>query len=171
VAGNDLKGGIQHVSDVCRAFIPYAPDSWFFFDEEFGRMYQSEQKTAGLMLALSLIAVALASMGLLGLSIYAVEKRRKEIGIRRVLGASVPSVLFLFFRDFLYIHGVAMLIGFPLIFLGMNRWLASFAYRIAIGPWIFILTAVLTAALFFITGSSSVIKAVAANPVDSLRHE
>lgn len=171
VAGNDLKGGLQHVSRVCRQFIPYAPDSWFFFDEEFGRMYSTEQKTAGLMLALSLIAVALASMGLLGLSIYAVEKRRKEIGIRRVLGASVPSVLFLFFRDFLMIHGGAMLVGFPLIYWAVNRWLAGFAYRIAIGPWVFVLTAILTAALFFIAGSASVVRAVAANPVDSLRYE
>jgi len=134
-------------------------------------MYRSEQKTAGLMLALSVIAVALASMGLLGLSIYAVEKRRKEIGIRRVLGASVLSVLFLFFRDFLLIHGAAMLVGFPLVYWTMNRWLTGFAYRIAIGPWVFVLTAVMTAALFFITGSSSVIKAVASNPVESLRYE
>ena len=131
----------------------------------------SEQKTAGLMSTLSLIAVALASMGLLGLSIIAIEKRRKEIGIRRVLGASATSVLLLFFRDFLYVHGVAMLIGFPLIYFAMNRWLANFAYRIAINPWIFVVTAVLTAALFFVTGSSSVVKTVAANPVDSLRYE
>jgi putative ABC transport system permease protein len=171
VDGKDLREGIKQVQDVCRSFIPYDPDCWFFFDEEFGRMYVSEQKTAGLMVALSLIAVVLAGMGLLGLSIYAVERRRKEIGIRRVLGASVPSVLFLFFRDFLYIHGAAMLVGFPLIYLTMNRWLANFAYRIAIGPWVFVLTAVLTAALFFITGSSSVIKAAAVHPADSLRYE
>jgi len=171
VTGNDLKGGIEHVRNVCRKFIPYAPQSWFFFDEEFGRMYQSEQKTAGLMLALSVIAVALASMGLLGLSIYAAEKRRKEMGIRRVLGAPVSSVLFLFFRDFLLIHGVAVLVGFPIIYWAVNRWLAGFAYRIAIGPWIFVLTAVLTAGLFFIIGSGSVIKTVTADPVESLRYE
>lgn len=171
VARNDLKGGIQHVSDVCHTFIPYTPDSWFFFDEEFGRMYRSEQKTASFMLMLSMIAVALASMGLLGLSVYAVEKRRKEIGIRRVLGASAASVLYLFFRDFLMIHGVAMLIGFPIIYWAANRWLAGFAYRIAISPWVFVLTAALTASLFFISGSSSVVRAVAANPVESLRYE
>lgn len=171
IAGSDLKRGIQHVRDVCKTFVPYDTNCWFFFDEDFGRMYQSEQKTTGLMLALSLIAVALAGMGLLGLSIFAVEKRRKEIGIRRVFGASVSSILFLFFRDFLYIHGVAVLIGFPLIFWAINRWLANFAYRISINPWIFLITAVLTATLFFVTGSSSVIKAVVANPVDSLRYE
>jgi putative ABC transport system permease protein len=169
--GNDLKGAIRHVRDVCRDFVPDDPDCWFFFDEEFGRMYMSEQKTAGVMVALSLIAVALAGMGLLGLSLYAVARRRKEMGIRRVLGASVPSVLFLFFRDFLYIHAAAMLFGFPLIYWAMNRWLSNFAYRIAIGPWLFVATAVLTAAFFFIIGSSSVIKAVAAPPVDSLRYE
>lgn len=171
VAGNDLKGGIQHVREVCRKFFPYVPDSWSFFDEEFGRMYRSEQKTAGLMLVLSLITVALASMGLLGLSIYAAEKRRKEIGIRRVLGASAPSVLLLFFRDFLLIHGAAMLVGFPIIYWIVNRWLAGFAYRIAISPGVFVLTAVLTAALFFVAGSASVVRAVAANPVKSLRYE
>jgi putative ABC transport system permease protein len=171
VDGKDLRGGIKQVQDVCRSFIPYDPGCWFFFDEEFGRMYESEQKTAGVMVALSLVAIFLAGMGLLGLSIYAVESRRKEIGIRRVLGASVPSVLFLFFRDFLYIHGVAMVVAFPLIYLIMNRWLANFAYRITIGPWVFVATAFLTAALFFITGSSSVVNAVAANPVESLRYE
>lgn len=134
-------------------------------------MYRSEQKTVGLMLALSLIAVSLASMGILGLSIYAAEKRRKEIGIRRVLGAPMSSVFFLFFRDFLLIHGVAMLVAVPIIFWAVNRWLAGFAYRIAIGPWIFVLTAVLTAALFFIIGSGSVIKTVTADPVESLRNE
>ncbi len=171
VAGGEIKRGIQHVSEVCKTFIPYDSNCWFFFDEQFGRMYESEQKITGFMLALSLIAVTLAGMGLLGLSIFAVEKRRKEIGIRRVFGASVSSVLFLFFRDFLYIHGVAILIGFPVIYLAINRWLSNFAYRISISPWIFIITAVLTAALFFITGSSSVIKAVATNPVDSLKYE
>lgn len=171
VAGDDIRGGIQHIREVCRKFFPHASGSWFFFDEEFGRMYRSEKKTAGLMLALSLIAVSLASMGLLGLSIYAAEKRRKEIGIRRVLGAPISSVLFLFFRDFLLIHGMAVLIGFPIIFWVVNRWLAGFAYRISIGPWIFILTAVLTAALFFIIGSGSVMKMVMANPVESLRYE
>jgi putative ABC transport system permease protein len=170
-AGSDLKGAIQHVREVCRRFFPYAPDSWSFFDEEFGRMYRSEQKTAGLMLALSVIAVSLASMGLLGLSIYAAEKRRKEIGIRRVLGASVPSVLFLFFRDFILIHAAAVLVGFPIIYWAVNRWLAGFAYRAPIRPWIFVLTAVLTVVLFFMTGSSSVIKAVNADPVESLRYE
>ena len=171
VAGNDLRAGIRHVSEVCRKFFPYVPDSWTFFDEEFGRMYRSEQKTAGVMVALSLIAVALAGMGLLGMSVYAVERRRKEIGIRRVLGASVPSVLFLFFRDFLYIHAAAMVVAFPLIYWAMNRWLANFAYRIDFSLWVFFLTAVLTAALFFVTGSASVVNTVAANPVESLRYE
>lgn len=171
VAGNELESGIRHVRDVCKDFIPYDPGCWSFFDEEFGSMYRTEQKTAGVMFALSLIAVALAGMGLLGLSIYAVERRRKEIGIRRVLGASVPSVLFLFFRDFLYIHAAAMVVAFPLVYWVMSRWLANFAYRIAIGPWVFVLTALLTAALFVLTGSSSVVKAAAAHPVESLRYE
>jgi putative ABC transport system permease protein len=171
LAGNNLEGGIGHVRDICRKFIPCDPNCWFFFDEEFGRMYMSEQKTTGLMVALSSIAVVLASMGLLGLSIYAVERRRKEIGIRRVLGASVPSVLFLFFLNFLLIHGVAMLVGFPFIYWAISSWLANFAYRISIGPWVFVITGILTAALFFITGSSSVIKAAAAHPADSLRYE
>lgn len=171
VDGYDLRGGIKHVRDVCRTFFPYDPGCWSFFEEEFGRMYRSEQKTAGVMVALSLIAVALAGMGLLGMSIYAVERRRKEIGIRRVLGASVPSVFFLFFRDFLYIHAAAMVFAFPLIYWAMDRWLANFAYRIDIGPWGFVLTAVLTAILFVLTGSSSIIKAAAAHPVESLRYE
>ena len=134
-------------------------------------MYRAERRTADMMLVLSIVAVSLAGMGLLGLSLSTVQNRRKEIGIRRVMGASIREVLILFFRDFIRIHGAALLIGFPLIHMTMTRWLSGFAYRIPIGPWIYIVTAVTTAALFFAAAGAFVLRAAAADPVESLKHE
>jgi len=170
-AAGSLEEAVAHIGEVCRGFIPYAPENWFFFDQEFGRLYAAERRAARFTLTLSLTAVVLAAMGLLGLSIYSVEQRRKEIGIRRVLGASTQSILLLFSRDYLRIHMAAMLIGFPLVYWAMNRWLANFAYRIGLRLELFAATALLTAALFFLAGSVNVFRSAAANPADSLRYE
>lgn len=171
IAPGALGGTLPRIAEICRRFIPYAPESWFFFDEDFGRLYAAEQRTARFMLTLSLTAVALAAIGLLGLSVYSVERRSKEIGIRRVLGASTSSVLLLFSRDFLRIHALAMGIGFPLVAWMMSSWLNNFAFRIGLGAGLFVATAALTAALFFAAGSLSVYRTAAANPADSLRCE
>ena len=110
-------------------------------------------------------------MGLLGLSIHAVQNRRKEIGIRRVMGASAAAILFLFFRDFFRILLWAMLLAFPIIGFAMQSWLNNFAYRIPLSPWIFITGALLSAVLFFVTSSLNVYKSASANPAESLRSE
>jgi putative ABC transport system permease protein len=159
------------VKNLCRSYIPYSPDSWFFYDEDFARLYAAEQRVARFMLLLAFVAVSLAGMGLVGLSIYAVENRRKEIGVRRVMGASTTTILILFYRDLFRIHLGSTLIAFPIVFFFMRSWLNNFAYRISLSPWFFAAGAVMTAALFFITSSANVLKNAAANPADTLRYE
>jgi putative ABC transport system permease protein len=171
VRTEDLPEVLDHVRALCRKFIPYAPDSWSFFDRDYARLYAKEQRVSRFMITLAFTAVLLASMGLLGLSIYAVEKRRKEIGIRRVMGASTSAILFLFFKDFFRIHLVAMLIAFPAIAFAMQSWLENFAYRIALAPWIFVLSGLITALLFFVTSSLNVYRSAEANPAEVLRSE
>jgi len=171
ISAGALADTLPAMAEVVRRFIPYAPDSWFFFDSDFDRLYASEQRTASFMLTLSLTAVALAAMGLLGLSLYAVERRRKEIGIRRVLGASTSAVLILFSRDFFRIHLTAMAVGFPLITWIMRSWLADFAYRIGLGAGFFAATAALTTAVFFAASGLLVVKSASESPASSLRRE
>lgn len=167
----NLDNITTHVQNICQKFIPYAAESWSFFDQDFDRLYAAEKRTAHFMVTLALTAVILAAMGLLGLSIYAVENRRKEIGIRRVMGASTTTILFLFFKDFFRIHLGSMIFAFPIIAYAMHNWLQNFAYRISLAPWIFILSAVFTAVLFFVTSSLNVYKNATANPAVCLRHE
>lgn len=171
VRSEDLPEVLDHVRALCQKYIPYSPDSWSFFDRDFFRLYASEQRMSRFMIALALTAVLLASMGLFGLSIYAVEKRRKEIGIRRVMGASTQGLVLLFFKDFFRIHLVAMLIAFTICAFVMRRWLDNFAYRTGLAPWVFILSGLLTALLFFITSSLNVFRSAEANPADILRSE
>jgi putative ABC transport system permease protein len=171
VGSRDLPEVLELVRTLCSRFIPYAPDAWSFFDKDFDRVYAAERRTARFLTTFALAALILASMGLLGLSMYSVQNRRKEIGIRRVLGASAPAILFLFFKDFLRIHLWSMLIAFPIIGIAMHRWLNNFAYRISLVSWIFAAGALLTAALFFVTSSLNVVKKAAADPVDTLRSE
>jgi putative ABC transport system permease protein len=171
VSSRDLPEVLGHVRSLCRRFIPYAPDSWTFFDKDFDRVYAAEQRVARFMVTLAVAAVILASMGLLGLSLYSVQNRRKEIGIRRVMGASTATILYLFFKDFIRIHLWAMLIAFPIIGLAMHKWLNNFAYRISLVSWVFAAGALLTASLFFLTSSLNVYKNASANPAETLRSE
>jgi putative ABC transport system permease protein len=171
IAPGQLESVVKHIKKLCRHYIPYSADSWFFFDEDFARLYAAEQRIARFMLLLAIIAVSLAGLGLLGLSIYTVESRRKEIGIRRVMGASTSTILILFFKDLFRIHLIAMLFAFPIVYYFMHGWLNNFAYRISLGPWFFAAGAFLTAALFFVTSSANVLKNAAANPADTLRYE
>jgi putative ABC transport system permease protein len=162
---------LERVQAVSLEFIPYAPEPWFFFDRDFDRLYSAEQRVFRFMFILALTAVVLAAMGLLGLSIYSVENRRKEIGIRRIMGASASSILVLFFKDFFLIHLGAMLIAFPVIAYAVHDWLQNFAYRISLSPVIFLMGGLSTAVLFFLMSSLNVYKNASVNPAESLRNE
>jgi putative ABC transport system permease protein len=140
-------------------------------DEEFNNMYLTEQRQGSISLSFSLLAIFIACLGLFGLTAYAAEQRTREIGIRKVLGATVRGIIGLLSRDFLLLVVIAMLIAFPLAWWAMNYWLRGFAYRITIGWDVFVVAALLAIGIAMLTVSFQAVKAALANPVRSLRTE
>ncbi|MVT07332.1 ABC transporter permease [Chitinophaga tropicalis] len=152
----------------------YAPDGrfeYFFVDDAFNRQYGNEERFGRLVLTATLLAISLAVLGLLGLISYIVIQRTKEIGIRKVLGASVGSILFLLSKDFLKLVLIALLIAMPLSWYLMYQWLQEFAYRINIHWSVFLLAGALALIIAFLAMSLQTVRAALSNPVRSLRTE
>ncbi len=155
-------------------FDEVAPDhlfSYVFQDEYFNRNYEIENRSFGLFRIFSMIALLVACLGLFGLTVYAAEIRVKEIGIRKVLGASVPSITVLMSREFILWVVIANIIAWPAAWMAMNRWLSNFAYRVDIHVWTFVLSAALVTLFALATVSYQAIRAAVSNPIDSLRYE
>jgi putative ABC transport system permease protein len=140
-------------------------------DQDFDAVYRSEQHMGGLIVVLTALVIFIACLGLFGLAAYAAEQRTKEIGIRKVLGAGVPSIISLLSRDFARLITIALCIAVPLSWWMMHRWLDNFAYRTNITVWIFAAAAAIVFAIAALTTLLQSIKAAVANPVDSLRSE
>lgn len=152
-------------------FDPNYPFVYEFLDVAFGQMYMQEKRTASLANAMSLLAIFIACLGLFGLAAHAAEQRKKEIGVRKVLGASTAGLVGLLSKDFLKLVVVALVIASPLAYFFMERWLQNFAYRIDIQWTVFALAGVTVVAVAFLTVSFQSVKAALANPVKSLRSE
>ncbi len=150
---------------------PNSPFSYSFLDQDFQKNYANEERTAHLIRYFTLIGVCIACLGLFGLAAYTAERRRKEIGIRKVLGASVGQIITLLSTGFLKLVLLAFVIAAPIAWYTMNQWLANFAYRIAISGWIFVLAAGLAVFIALLTVSFQAIKAALANPVKTLKSE
>ena len=162
----------QKVSEkIWKHFFPYEPFSYSFVSEEFDKLYRADKKIATLIWIFSMIAIFISCLGLFGLAAFTAEKRNKEIGIRKVLGASVANIVSLLSAEFVYMLLFSMVIAFPLAWLAMNKWLENFAYRITIGWWIFLTAAIIALLVALLTVSFQAIKAALANPVKSLRTE
>lgn len=147
------------------------PFEFYFLDEAYDRLYKSEIKLSLFFRLFSLIAILISCIGLFGLASFAIERRTKEVGVRKVLGASVPSIVFLFSKGFTKWVLLANIIAWPVAYYFMNKWLQSFAYRIGLSVWIFILSGLAVLVLSLLTVSYQTVKATTANPVDSLRYE
>jgi len=171
IAGNNIPAVLAHIEKTWVNFLPDIPYEYNFLDENFDRLYQSEQRQGSIFTTFSIIAIFIACLGLLGLSAFAISQRIKEIGIRKVLGASTTTIVAILSKDFMKLVAIASLIAFPLAWYVMYVWLKDFAYRIAVPWWIFILAGGLAAAVALITISFQAIKAAWANPVNSLRTE
>ena len=142
-----------------------------FVDEEYKKMYASEQIVSRLSILFAVLAILISCLGLLGLVMFAAEQRVKEIGIRKVLGASLAQIISLFARDFLQLVIIAFLIAGPLAWYAMNAWLHDFAYRVTLSWWIFALAGVSALLIALLTVSHQALRAAMANPVKSLRSE
>jgi len=147
------------------------PFDFYFLDDAFNQLYRREQRTGKAFGYFAILAVLIACLGLLGLSAFTVEQRTKEIGIRKVLGASIPQIMTLLTKEFVKLVVIANVIAFPVAYFAMSKWLQNFAYHISISPWMFILAAAAALGIAFLTISYQTFKAAASNPVDTLRYE
>ncbi len=170
VSGN-VPAAIAHIEKTWKTYLPETPFDYTFLDDRFADLYQAEQQQQTIFTLFSGIGIFIACLGLFGLSAFTITQRVKEIGIRKVLGASVGSLVQLLSTEFLWLVGIASLIAFPVAWYAMNQWLQDFAYRTNISPWLFILSACAALLIALLTVSFQAIKAAIANPVKSLRTE
>ena len=150
---------------------PNVPFEWTFLDEHFAAQYRGEERWTQIVMSASLFAIFIACLGAFGLTALAVARRTKEIGIRKILGASVPNIVRLLSREFVLLVGIANVIAWPIAWWAISKWLSNFAYRIDPGVGTFVLGGVLTLAVVLLTVGSQAVRAARANPVDALRYE
>lgn len=162
---------LAYIQSVYHTFDPVSTLDFHFLDENFSKQYRAEQKQGDILLTFTILAVLIACLGLFGLTAFAAEQRTKEIGVRKVLGASVTSIVTLLSRDFLRLVLIAIVIAIPIAWYAMNQWLADFAYKLTITWWIFALSGLLTIVIALLTVGFQSIKAALMNPVKSLRSE
>lgn len=161
----------SHIKKTWQAMEPDVPLSYAFIDESVAAQYGSEQKMQGIFYGFSALSLLIACLGLFGLTTFIVERKTKEIGIRKVLGASVSGIVGLLSSDFIKLVLISILIATPLSWYFMNNWLQDFAYRININWWIFLIAGLIAVLIALLTVSIQSIKAALANPVRSLRTE
>ena len=140
-------------------------------DETYAGLYQSESRFQKVFISLVVLGIIIACLGLFGLATFAAQQRVKEIGIRKVLGASVSNLIGLLSKDFLKLVIIALIFAVPIAWFAMDKWLQDFAYRINIHWWVFMIAAIITVFIAWITISTQAFKAAASNPVKSLRTE
>jgi putative ABC transport system permease protein len=171
VRPENIAGTLKYLERKWAGYDPTSPFEYTFLDEDFARLYQAEEMTRKVVGAFSILAVFVACLGLLGLISFAAESRTKEIGIRKVLGASVTDILLLLSKEFLVLLSLSILIAWPVAWYVMNRWLQNFAYRIDLGWATFLLGGVIALVIAGLTVGYQALKAATANPVDALRYE
>ncbi|SEM95395.1 FtsX-like permease family protein [bacterium A37T11] len=167
----DLKKTIPIYEQAFKKVIPDAPFDYTFLDSNLKSLYLADQQTAAVMLAFSMLAIVVGCLGLFGLAAFMAEKRTKEIGVRKVLGATVPSLVRLLSVDFAKLVAIAFVIACPVAYWGFNKWLNNFAYRIRIEWWMFAAAGVGAVVIALATVSFQAVRAALVNPVDSLRDE
>jgi len=162
---------IQALEKISKQLNPAFPFSYGFIDQDINNLYKGEQQMGSLFNAFAIIAIFISCMGLYGLSAFMAEQRTKEIGVRKVLGASVLNVVYLLSTGFTKLILIAIVIAVPIAWFAINKWLSSFAYRINIGWAIFLITSLAALAIAWLTVSYESVKAAVTNPVKSLRKE
>jgi hypothetical protein len=169
-AGRD-KEGLASLEKLCRELNPAFPFSYQFSDAEYNKSYRGEQLVGKLANYFAFLAVFISCLGLLGLATFTAEQRTREIGVRKVLGASVPGIVSLLSKDFLALVLIAIVIASPIAWYSVYSWLQGFAYRTPISWWIFAAAGVSALLIAFLTVSFQAVRAASVNPVDSLRSE
>lgn len=171
ITAADAQGLIKQVESKWKVMAPGMPFSYRFLDDSFNEMYRSEQRAGHIAIVFAVLAIFIACLGLFGLVTYMAEQRTKEIGIRKVLGASVSNVVTMLSKDFLLLVIIACVFAFPVAWWAMHNWLQDYVYRIDINWWVFAVAGISALAIALITVSFKAIKAALMNPVKSLRTE
>ena len=162
---------LSSLEKICKELNPKLPFTYQFADEEYAKLYKSEQVVGQLANYFAFLAIFISCLGLLGLVMFTAEQRTKELGIRKVLGASPVTLFNLLSKEFLQLVLIALVIASPLAWLAMDSWLQNYAYKVAISWWMFVIAGILAIAIALVTVSSQAIKAALTNPVKSLRTE
>jgi putative ABC transport system permease protein len=168
---DNVNATLSQLEKTWKSFSVERPFQYSFLDETFSKLYKAEDRFQKVFISLVIISILIACLGLLGLATFTAQQRVKEIGIRKVLGASVASVVGLLSKDFLKLVIIALVVAIPIAWYAMNRWLEDFSYRIDIGWWVFVVAGVLAVLIALITVSFQAIRSAMANPVKNLRTE
>jgi putative ABC transport system permease protein len=171
LSGSNVSSALAAIEGKWKLFGKDRPFRYAFLDETFAKLYTSEKRFQRLFVSLVVLGIIIACMGLLGLATFAAQQRVKEIGIRKVLGASIGGVVALLSRDFLKLVVIAFFIAVPVGWYAVSEWLQNFTYRIEVKWWIFIAAAFIAIVIAFVTISFQTIKAAMQNPVKNLRTE
>ncbi|MDP9042033.1 MAG: ABC transporter permease, partial [Bacteroidota bacterium] len=171
LSSDRLPETIKAISNKWSQIIPNRPFEYNFLDQQFDQKYRAEDKFGNLFFNFAVLAIFISCLGLLGLASYSTIQRTREIGVRKVLGASVSNIVNLLSFDFIKLVLIAFVIAAPIGLLGMNKWLQDFAYHIHISWWIFAIAGSSSIVIAFFTISFQAIKAAIMNPVTSLRSE
>ncbi|WP_057940105.1 ABC transporter permease [Algoriphagus resistens] len=171
VKGENLSATLAQIESVWKELAPHRPFIYSFLDEDFNKQYEADFRFRQIFTTFSVLAILIACLGLLGLATYTAEQRTKEIGIRKVLGANIGSIVGLLSKDFIKLVLIAIVVATPLAWYAMNKWLEGFAYQVSIHWWIFLIAGALSIVVALLTISFQSIKAAMMNPVKSLKSE
>jgi putative ABC transport system permease protein len=169
--GRNMNSSIEKIQAAWNKRVTTRPFQYFFLDETYAKLYAAEQNFKIIFFYITVVAIFISCLGLFGLSSFITEQRTKEIGIRKVLGASVSGIVTMLSKDFVRLVIIAAIIAFPAAWYAMNKWLQDFVYRIEISWWVFALAAFAALFIALATISFQAIKSALANPVKSLRNE
>ena len=162
---------VQAAKSAWKQFFPNEPFEYTFMDDTFNRLYKSDILTSRLMLIFSILAIVIAVLGLFGLSTFAIERRTKEIGIRKVFGASIYDIVYLLSKDFLILVLISIAVASPVAWWVMEKWLTNYAYRTDIPWWLFVVVGGISLCIALLTVGFQAIKAAMENPVNAIKSE
>ena len=171
IDGRDVPAALAHIEKTWAQHLPDFPLTYTFIDQQYGALYRAEERLSRVVNTFAGLAILVACLGLFGLAAFSARQRTKEVGIRKVLGATVSSIVVLLSKDFLRLVAIAFIVAAPLAYLAMQKWLESFAYRIDLGAGLFLVVGGLALLVAVVTVSYQAGRAALANPVQSLRYE
>jgi len=171
LSSSNLADVIQQIRDVCNNTVPNHTFEYSFLDEDFDKQYQAEDRFMSIFSFFAAIGITIGCLGLYGLAMFMAEQRSKEMGIRKVLGATEKSILTLLTSDFLKLVMVSFVLAIPIAYYGMEQWLSKFPYRENIDPILFLVTALMVLMITILTVGYQALKAATTNPVKTLRSE